>query len=204
MERRSCDFNLMHYLGIWLDILKKKPVKLSLAGLRVEIWSRGLLKGASHPVIRAGSRTAIPNLSQCEDPNLTSKNFTDPHLILAELLVSVEREIHMIMIKASMNSLTIVNHISICTQLKKCDICTCWKHYVLCLIYYTVISWNGWSYFAPLYNRINLSGFVLLPDDEKRAGIQKRRLFRRKWGNGKYPTCHFTFNQVSHPAARSA
>jgi len=36
-----------------------------------------------------------------------------------------------------MNSLTTVNHISICTQLKKCDICTCAKHYVLWLIYYT-------------------------------------------------------------------
>jgi len=38
------------------------------------------------------------------------------------------------MIKASMNSLTIVNHITICIQLKKCDmrvcVCTCAKHYV--------------------------------------------------------------------------
>jgi hypothetical protein len=41
------------------------------------------------------------------------------------------------MTKASMNSLTIVNHNSICIQVKNCNICTCSKHYVRLLIYYT-------------------------------------------------------------------
>jgi hypothetical protein len=53
-------------------------------------------------------------------------------MILEKLFVSLEREKHMIMTKASMNLLTIVNHISIRIQLKKCA-----KHYVRLLIYYT-------------------------------------------------------------------
>jgi hypothetical protein len=44
---------------------------------------------------------------------------------------------------------------------------------------------NGWSYFAPMHNRINTLGFVLLPDDEKWIGLQKRRFFKRKWGDRK-------------------